>query len=56
LLSFDRRPSESWKRFSTAEWLVIHLDLDLALFFALGPSKKRFARCASHFSLNGKEK
>jgi hypothetical protein len=25
----NRHPSESWKRFSTAEWLVIHLDLAL---------------------------
>jgi hypothetical protein len=43
LLSFDRRPSESWKRFSTAEWLVIHLDLAPALASDFASSLARSA-------------
>ena len=41
----NRHPSASWKRFSTAEWLVIHLDLALPFCSsATGKSVSRFAR------------
>jgi hypothetical protein len=40
----NRHPSASWKCSSTAEWLVIHLDLAFAFVFALKQELSRFAR------------
>jgi hypothetical protein len=36
--AFSRHPSESWKSFSTAEWLVIHFDLSFQEQSTMDPS------------------